>query len=161
MRRLIAIALFAAVPLVAGCEGIPNVGPTSQEETEPEVEQGGAARYGGLEEWVERDFEKLAGATLADVRLAAKVFVQEHLPWWNVKGLAATGITASMYLVGIDIDANGQRQTLNLIVRLFVDDDGNSYWRAETLTAELGQILAGGYALQRQRRVQTDPLAPQ
>ncbi len=138
---------------------------TSQQETEtepePEVEQASATNYGGLDEWVDRDFEKLAGATLADVRMAAKVFVQERLPWWNVRGMVATGITASMYLVGVDIDANGQRQTLNLIVRLFVADDGGSYWRAEIITPELGQILAGGYAIQQQRQVQAEPLPAQ
>lgn len=165
------MAFTIAMALIAGCEGFPGIGASTNdapaiaqrdaaETGGPEAAPGADAQYGGLDEWVARDFGKLAGATLAEVRESARAFVLEHLPWWDVKGIATTGITGSVYLVGVDIESNGQRQTLNLIVRLFFADDGSSYWRAETITTELGQILAG-YAIQRQRPVQSEPLAPQ
>lgn len=98
-------------------------------------------RRAALDEGITQDFDD------PDHRLAARdaaaAYVRKHFPTWDVKGVSALAYTGNCYITGVDVSASTERKTVTLVVRLFVTDRGDTYWKAEPLTPELSHALAG------------------
>lgn len=69
---------------------------------------------------------------LPKVRKAARDYVREKYPNSRVEGVFTLGFRGSLYLAGVDVAMGEQnRQTVDLIVRLYMRRNGSGYWRAE------------------------------
>ncbi len=70
---------------------------------------------------------------LRKARQAVRDFVKETSPGSRVEGVWALPFTRNYCLAGADTTTGSQRRTVDLIVRLYVRENGSQYWRAESL----------------------------
>lgn len=75
---------------------------------------------------------------LPKIRQAARDFIQEKKPGAKVEGVftLALGRDSGLYIAGADTAIDGQRQTIDLLVRLYTRKGGGTYYRAEGLGSE-------------------------
>jgi hypothetical protein len=76
------------------------------------------------------------------VRQAVVDYVRAHMPQWKVNGVSLVSYTGNLYLAGVDASANRRQQSVNLVVRFYVADSGDAYWKAEPLDSNLAKAIA-------------------
>ena len=79
----------------------------------------------------------------AAVRKAATDYMQAKLPGWKVVGVSMFAYTGNLFLVGVDAKSASEERTYNLVARLFVSPEGQTYWKAEPFTSNLAAALSG------------------
>lgn len=93
------------------------------------------------------------------VRQAAADFVQKRIPECKILGIASLPYSGTTYVAGVDVNSGEKRYTVNLIVRMFVQQgEPKIYWRAEPLSPELAQAILSGN-MQRTRKDLEEDLA--
>jgi hypothetical protein len=72
---------------------------------------------------------------LPKVRQAVRDFIQEKKPGAKVEGVftLSYGRDSGFFIGGADTTIDGQRRTIDLLVRLYTRKSGGTYWRAESL----------------------------
>lgn len=127
-----ALALFAALP-VAGCHrdaGQHAVdAPPHHENVPPPPIATVEAAPDDLTA-ADKDPQRKIGQAVRD-------FVKETYPGSRVEGVWALSFTRNYCLAGADMTTGSQRRTVDLLVRLYVRQNGSKYWRAESLDREL------------------------
>jgi hypothetical protein len=83
----------------------------------------------------------------AEIRMLIRQKTTEYLksvkPDYQVKGISVTAFRGNIYAVGIDALSGRDRKTFDLIARLYIADDGESYWKIENLTQRRSDMLSG------------------
>jgi hypothetical protein len=79
----------------------------------------------------------------AEARKAAEDYAHASFPNWKVHGISSFAYAGNVYIVSVDLGSDKESKTLTLVSRLFVNDEGDTYWKAEPLTPEMGQALSG------------------
>ena len=140
--RAICIAI-AALALAACDEGLEQ--PERQAEADTAVldpMEGTAGQYDSRREWMLEDVA-LLGVGRERAREAARAYAVNAVPGAQVRGMATLAITGNLYLVSVDLAFGGQDQEIDLIARRYFDDEGETYWKAHPLTAELAGAITG------------------
>lgn len=72
---------------------------------------------------------------LPKIRQAARDFIQEKKPGAKIEGVftLSFGRDSGLYIAGVDTTLDGQRRTIDLLVRLYTRKNGGTYWRAESI----------------------------
>lgn len=107
-------------------------------------------------EWELDSFGEIGSENRRKVRQAATDYVKSRMPDWKVLGISSFAYTGSLYVVGIDVSSGDKRQTVNAVVRLFVQQDGATYWKADPLSQELAQALLSGYGRRKNRDLEKE-----
>ena len=76
-----------------------------------------------------------------EARQTAIAFVARKLPDWKVKGLSSQIHQDNTVWVAVDIEKGGRSVVLNLAVRKFFPESGDSYWKAVLVDRTLRQQL--------------------
>jgi hypothetical protein len=131
MPKSLATALTVFVLLACGCRS--NDTPRAQN-APAEIARPAPAPTEGAAATPETD--------LAKVRQAARDFVKEMYPGSRAEGVFTLPyIRGNLYLAGVDLSLGSQRRTADLLVRLYVRENGSQYWRAESLDRGLATLL--------------------
>ena len=89
----------------------------------------------------------------AHSRAAAIEYVKQAKPGWVVQGDASFKYDSGTFVLGVDVSRPAEsdaaklrakepdRQTVDVLVRLFTAENGTPYWKAELLSAEMAQGL--------------------
>ncbi|MES2462547.1 MAG: hypothetical protein V4671_18340 [Armatimonadota bacterium] len=77
------------------------------------------------------------------IRQAARDYIQEKKPGAKVEGVftLVLGRDNSLAIAGADTTIDGQRRTIDVLVRLYARKNGGTYWRAESLGQERAAAL--------------------
>lgn len=67
----------------------------------------------------------------AEIRTTAREFVSRAFPDWKINGVSSYRFAENDYSVSADIGKGEERRTVDVSVRLYVDDDSHTYWKAE------------------------------
>ena len=80
---------------------------------------------------------------LPKIRQAARDFIGEIKPGAKVEGIFTIllGRDNSLAIAGADTTVDGQRRTIDLLVRLYTRKGGGTYWRAEGLESDRAASL--------------------
>lgn len=78
-----------------------------------------------------------------EARKAAADYARAAFPSLTVRGVAAVAYTGNLYIVGVDLSSDKEHKTVTVVSRLFITDSGETYWKAEPLTPEIGHALSG------------------
>ena len=80
---------------------------------------------------------------LPKIRQAARDFILEKNPGAKIEGIFTIllGRDNSLAIAGADTTVDGQRRTIDLLVRLYTRKGGGTYWRAEGLGPERAAAL--------------------
>ncbi len=75
---------------------------------------------------------------LPKIRQAARDFILEKKPGAKIDGVftLSFGRDSGLYIAGADTTIDGQRRTVDLLVRLYTRKGGGTYYRAEGLSPE-------------------------
>lgn len=139
-RRMLALVLSLA--FAASCGGSP---PVQRAVATPSPAPESAARPQtpeekiGVEEYAAQHYD--TPEHRAQVRQAVSEYVKAQMPGGSVRGVSSYACTGNIYFVGVDISSGRQQRTVNLLVRLFMPDDGKSYWKVEPLDSEIGRVF--------------------
>lgn len=158
MARLTLIALLLCVALLCACSrpatesanaasatANPSASPTSS----PRSSQYSAA----LDEEIAQDIDDAANRV--EARRAATDYARATFPSWEVRGVAAVAYTGNLYIVSVELSSGKESKTITLVSRLFITDEGDTYWKADPLTPEMGQALSG-LVFQKYRKLKTE-----
>lgn len=107
-------------------------------------------------EWELDFFGEIGSENRNKVRQAATDYVKNRMPDWKVLGISSFAYSGSLYVVGVEISFGDKRQTVNAIVRLFVQHDGATYWKADPLSQDLAQALLSGYGRKKNRELEKE-----
>ena len=144
----IATAMIIGAVMLTACDDQPKEQAEQPRESRPQA-------YSPTDEWIAETVSELLGEGRAEARAAAGLYAQGLWPSWGVRGITSLTVAGNFYLVGVDITSGGEHRTLNLVVRLYFTEGGDSYWKAEPLTEELAAVLSG-YQIGRLRRAEQD-----
>ncbi|MBC8103516.1 MAG: hypothetical protein H7Z41_13135 [Cytophagales bacterium] len=80
---------------------------------------------------------------LAKVRQAAREFIAESKPGAKVDGVFTLSISreSGLFIAGADATVDGNRRTIDLLVRKYARRNGGIYWRAESLGPDRAAAL--------------------
>jgi hypothetical protein len=78
-----------------------------------------------------------------EARKAAADYARTTLPSFEVRGVAAVAYTGNLYIVSVDLTWDKEHKTVTVVSRLFITESGETYWKAEPLTPEIGHALSG------------------
>jgi hypothetical protein len=67
----------------------------------------------------------------AEVWAAAREFISRAFPDWKLNGLSTLRYSENSYYAFGDISKGDERRTVDLSVRLFVEDNEHTYWKVE------------------------------
>jgi hypothetical protein len=72
---------------------------------------------------------------LPKVRQAARDFIQETKPGAKIDGIftLSFGRDSGLFIAGADTTVDGQRRTIDMLVRLYTRKSGGTYYRAESI----------------------------
>jgi len=79
----------------------------------------------------------------AEVIAAAREYLARAFPDWKLNGVSTFHHSDNHYYVFGDISKGDERRTVATIVKLFVEDNGPTYWKAEHSPDEGEQKLPG------------------
>lgn len=108
------------------------------------VEKGAAQSK--LEEGLRNEMGAASDDTLErrlQVRQKVVEYLHSTLPNQKVNGISLTPFQGNIYVVGVDFLSDKGRKTLDLIARLYVPDNGDSYWKIEYLSSKRSDMLSG------------------
>ena len=96
---------------------------------------------------------------LPKIRQAARDFILEKKPGAKVEGIFTIllGRDNSLAIAGADTTVDGQRRTIDLLVRLYTRKGGGTYWRAEGLGPERAAALMDKAGISTDATEETQP----
>jgi hypothetical protein len=110
-------------------------------------------------EWMDEMTGLFSDEERQRVRKAAETYVESQITGCVVRGISTFVFTGNLYLVGVDISIDDQRETVNLVARRFYPlDGGPSYWNVEPITTDFIRALSG-YALHTLKREREKDIA--
>jgi hypothetical protein len=149
MRRLCTV--LSLVVFAFACNGRPEEtkAPSEAREAKQPEKELTSEEKAVQEEMFKEEFEFLSGLEdRMQARQAIKSYIKELFPRSNITGIALLSYGRTLYEAGVDLSSSGQRRTLNLVVRLYVADSGESYWRVEPMSPDVAQSLSS-YSFQK------------
>ncbi|HEX8162105.1 MAG TPA: hypothetical protein VF538_09545 [Pyrinomonadaceae bacterium] len=147
--RAAAAVILAA--LLAGCapsgtNTAPVVAPTPSTTHDPAYDS-------ATDEWLTQDREDPDNRV--EARRAAERFVASAYPGWKAEGVSTLAYTGNLYLVAVDLSQEKKRQTISLVARMFINAEGEAYWKVDPMTPEMGQALSG-WTYQQYRKLKAE-----
>ena len=128
MRKNMLITCVTAALVVAACSGC-------RTREAPQAPDGDVAAVAPpiVEDRPAPADAPLESDAVAKVRQAARDYIREVQPGSKVEGVFTLPYYRnSLYIAGVDVALDGRRrQTIDLLVRLYVRENGTEYWRAE------------------------------
>jgi hypothetical protein len=81
----------------------------------------------------------------SDNRIAAREAVTEYvktnLPKLKIEGISLLSYTGNLYIASVDLSDKEKHQTVSLIVRMYVKESGDTYWKADKLSEDDKRLL--------------------
>jgi YD repeat-containing protein len=129
MRRLVmpllCLFMLAGCSLPAGSSTSPTPTPTPKSPLET-----------ALEDEIDGDTGETAEGRM-QIRRAVMDYVAAHYPESKVAGISTLKYDDNSYLVCVDIPNGEQQHIERLVVKLYISDEGESYWKAGPFDAYL------------------------
>ncbi|MFY9619269.1 MAG: hypothetical protein WAM70_18470 [Pyrinomonadaceae bacterium] len=92
----------------------------------------------GIEQQLQAQDKGDALKSRMQVRRAALNHVKAHYSGWVVQGVSIYAAAGNDYLVGVDVISGSDRQTVSVGVELFVQDNGEKYWKTTFVPPKSG-----------------------
>jgi hypothetical protein len=80
--------------------------------------------------------------SLPRITKAVREMVKERHPDSKVDGVWVLIIRENYVIAGADTTIDGRRRTINLLVRLYIRENGSDYWKAEGFGGDMARLLA-------------------
>jgi hypothetical protein len=126
MKKTLLVLVIISFVFLCGCDNSEKPVPPEQSRAKTEME------FQGTEDSAEYR---------AQARQAAVDFLKGKLPKWSVKGTVLHLYWYNTYRVYLDIQQDKERRTLELFVTRFYPDNGEAYWKADTISQSIKDAL--------------------
>lgn len=77
----------------------------------------------------------------AKARQAVVDYVKNSMPGQTIDGISLLSYTGNLYVASVDLSSAKKPQAISLLVRMYVKDNGETYWKAHKLTEDDKRLL--------------------
>jgi predicted Zn-dependent protease len=88
-----------------------------------------------------------------EAREAVAEYVKSNLPKHKIKGVSLLSYTGNLYIANVDLSEGEKHQTVSLIVRMYIKENGETYWKADKLSEDDKRLLISRKAYELKRRL--------
>lgn len=74
-------------------------------------------------------------------REAVVEYVKNNLPKQKIEGVSLLSYAGNLYVASVDLSENEKHRTISLIVRMYVKENGETYWKADKLSEDDKRLL--------------------
>jgi predicted Zn-dependent protease len=139
MKTIALILLLCCLVIGCGSSQLPaqtaNTTPSPKPSPSPRTPQQKSAI---AEQYLQEDEDS---DNRIEVRKAVVEYVKSNLSNQKIEGVSLLSYTGNLYIASVDLSEKEKRQTISLIVRMYVKENGETYWKADKLSEDDKRLL--------------------